>query len=293
MEFTEIPSHVEANKGRLLEILKRAERFTAGAAQSIEAEKTPDTETVLTAGEADAEGMVASYAAEGEDIDIASAHEIAKAYNESMLSAATISIKELVARASKRAQMQKAMNGEIAPDEETPNIEDLLLSYGKATTQRAMAFLEDGQRIEINTTRLEDLDEFGSATTCVVTVSDDLISRSIFIDTLGNKVVNVGRIVQPVEDELVHDCIVKLPEARQEVFLLLMGRFESEDDLNVALNEIWLTHQNSWNEEESGPLLDRVRNRALAVQHSSELNAEHGNNVPTIAHLQEILDLIA
>lgn len=293
MEFTEVPSHVEANKGRLVEILKLTERLIDNAGDNvIVIEKTPDADTLFAAGAAQAENVVESYANEGQEIDLETANAIANIHNQSTLETATITIYHVVARASMQAQMQRSLNGEDLSGE-VPPTEELMLSYAKATNRQAAMLLDDGRRVQVEVTHLEGLDQFDSATSCKVAIADDLIEDTVVVGMLGGKVVSVDRLVYPVGDELLRDCITKMPETLSEVTLLLAGQFESEDDLNVALNEIWFAHQNSWNEEEAGPLLDRVRNRALAVRHSAELNFQHGNNVPTTAHLQQVIDAMS
>jgi hypothetical protein len=103
---------------------------------------------------------------------------------------------------------------------------------------------------------------------------------------------NVSDKIKPIEDALIRRCITLLGPDFTDIYGILCGQFDDEDELDVALNEVWIAHQSQSTEEEIGPLLEEVRQRCLAVKHSQELRATHDTNPPATDKIQEIEALL-
>lgn len=171
--------------------------------------------------------------------------------------------------------------------------DDVLIPYMTGWYVLTSSALPDNKTLEISQAHIRGIAFEGieSADAHVLTINEEALTQTLAISSRDGTIYNIQYKVGLSADPLIHRCITLFGSVFHELFLMLSGGI-NEDELNGKLNDIWLDYQGSSQEEEIGPLLEEVGQRARAVIHARELNFEHNVNLPSKQKLDELQQLL-
>lgn len=290
--------YYQAHRFRLEAIANKVGEHLTTASYPIVATMEPGDESAfLISGLETPDAIAAQYRDNGTELPEESAQELADLYNWRAGSTAAIAIRSLIAGASMDGLAKHIGAHPSDPHNpwDTPdNPVAPYVPFTKASYIAADWRLEEGEKVTLATATLEGLDHVSGdvAQQHTVTLEDEYTQRSFSLMSVKGEVSNTNYKIVPKEDALLRRCVALLGSNVADIFSMLAGQFEDEDELDSALNDVWIAHQSQATEEEIGPLLEEVRLRALAVKHSHELNATHDLSLPAADNLYEIEQLL-
>ncbi|HSH18514.1 MAG TPA: hypothetical protein VK978_03950 [Candidatus Saccharimonadales bacterium] len=212
------------------------------------------------------------------------ASEVADNRNHGIVREARMAFLSLATSAAKHFITDKSSKGELADDYETR-----IFSYASAESKTAI--VDDG--LTVGCVILKGLEEFGEADSYSVIAEDDATKSQLHIDRLAEQVVSLDYNVEPLRDEQMERWAHILGPAFDKVFMVLSGRFEDEAGLDSKLNDIWLSFRGTFKEQEVGPVLDEIKDRAIATKDSIDLNVQFRLRLPSSQKLTEIASMLA
>lgn len=296
MEFGETIDYYQQHQERLQAITARIEELVANAdIQTIATKAGDDQEVTVLAGDPLPEVITSDYASKGIQISEQTAEAMAELYHKFLQSSAEIAIVLTQGLTTLRMHGCDMDAPELpAPLNREP---EELPSYGRAIISNGHWQFADSGSIRLVNAQLNGIPceagETVSANSHTIEFEGGGLTQKLSLFTYDGEVCQARFDVQPTDDELQERCMRLLGlQFFTEVNLLLKGHFGTEADLASELNEVWLAHQGLATEEEIGPLLDEVRQRALAAQDSRDLHKEHRMAQPSPDKLAEFEALL-
>jgi hypothetical protein len=115
----------------------------------------------------------------------------------------------------------------------------------------------------------------------------DGVSRCTKVITEDGRVSSVFSTTQADTNEVIlrhYDVFVNIPPPQ-----ILVGDYESEEELDALLHSLWLDCQGTSHEETAGPLINELRTYAISVKEGHELALSIGGmHTPTVAEIDEL-----
>ena len=230
------------------------------------------------------------------DISVDDAIEVARAQNRRLREIAEVAFVALQTEATRErlTDFRKKYPNALKSGKPIPwrrNQDDSkLLHYTDATYKIAEIQSSNYhyQYVELSTTQLGNLEGGGATEKARLIIDSKGILQKLAIASLDKAIRYVKFDIQPAHDELMQRAIEVLgPEQFTQTITPLMTK-HGLDNLNGALNDLWADHQGRSTEEEVGPLLEQIKDRAIAVQHARDLNYELGTTMPSMEKLREL-----
>lgn len=288
--------YYQVNGPRIESITKTIDEFIGGQEDTFHTTNIPGGEQVIIGGLATAEQVREAYLERDIEVPPELSQELADIHNEKLSAKISISIGGILTRVSMRCAAEfYSANPTIkeVPWNNDDNPIAPLVPYAQANSKIAYWDSEDREEsVEATSIRITGVNGHHTVTEHDLTIEDPLITQVISFGSFDKQMYSAHFDIKPTEDALVRRCIQLLGQEHASATMLLAGSFESEDDLDVALNELWLAHQTKFSEEEVGPLLDEVRQRALAARHARELSHEHNLGLPNYDTLLKVEGLL-
>lgn len=227
-----------------------------------------------------------------EDIAREVSEHVAAGRNRVLRHKASTMFTVLIAGASLTDTMDQYEAGQLTREEA---LEQGFLHYShgiyRATQEVAPATAD---LLEVDHAQLEGLAVYGTADHTGIEVIDQIgLSRKLVIHRLGSTVTNVALHIKPETDPLMWRCAELLGEGVADLLPILVGRHSTEEELDAAIASVWLDYQGTSKEQEITPVLDEIRDRAIAVKQSSDLVIEHDASLPTVEQLTEFAELLS
>lgn len=284
----------EANAGVIDAIVSQAGRVGSNSTDRITIEKlgSADDATIV-------EGAFSLYdfMQEYEDLPFPAAQDVARhaaeTKNKALKHKALTKFTGLTGVASMSHVVDLYDAGLITPEDTAVSRE--LLEYEKGIYQLSGMWLDEGvSTLEIGHVGLRGLDVYGTADEFEVQLADRLgIARKLTVTLFDQEVTLVSYGVEVQSDPLMYRCAELLGVGIVDIVSIISKRYDTEVELDQALAKVWMDYQGTSKEQEIGPLLDEVRDRAIAVKQSHALTTEHNSNLPTTEQLTEFADLLS
>lgn len=148
-----------------------------------------------------------------------------------------------------------------------------------------------GYDLTVERTCLTGLSRYRQASQYRIALDDQMLTTELDVSRTGYQGDNAPFLwcnTQPSHDALRIKVSSMLDDSTGKLLGYMMGDFEDETDLDEGLGAIWLSYQGTSQEQEVGPTLDLVRNRAIAFKDSNQLQVNNNLNLPTTEKLDEI-----
>ncbi len=216
--------------------------------------------------------------------------ELIDVRNKALLHEAQINILNLLAVASVHhyVDLYQTVKAEQVAAED-PRV----LSYQEGVfISTKQPLVTEGKDVRLYVTHLRELESWNSAQEFKVdTIDVDGFQRHLRICRLGSAIVAVNLTTDMEKDPLFTRC-QEVFSTTIAVFPYLSGRFGTEEELDEALSELWQSYQGTSKEQEVGPLIDELRDRATAMKAAQRLDVTHKSYLPSADQLEEFLTLI-
>lgn len=147
--------------------------------------------------------------------------------------------------------------------------------------------------LQLRKTAFHNAPAYQSAISYEIEQNDELLRRRLSVLVIDDEICLARESITPIENELLRECQRVFGAQFADVTLILGARFEDEEELDILLNELWLSQRGKGSEEKAGPLLDLVRQRTLATKHSTLLSVEHDLGRPDTNTLTDVEALLA
>ncbi len=208
------------------------------------------------------------------------AEELAEINNATLLATATKSIFNLDVMASMYDETMRTMRGESSD-----GLPPTPLQYDSAGYQCTSIHSDLG----LQRTLLEGLDSFGTAEQCEVEHFDGPTVKRLAILRIGNEIIDVAYNFGPSHDVPRERWAQVLgPTFNAQLMLLAAGNFGSEEDLDATLTDVRQSYHGTAQEQEVGPLLAEIRDRARAAKQSLEFTTTFGMTIPPVDYLADV-----
>lgn len=283
---------IEANAPAIEAIRTESERILTNSIDPMVAERQGLAgETVIVAGAYGTGDFLSRYPhlpdEEAQDV----AEYVANSRNKVFRHRAFVKSNGLVARASMDHTIELYEAGLLSPSDAAARE---FLDYEKSTYRLVGMLVDDESKVmELGHAQLEGLEVYDSADDYDIELTDEFgLSRQLSIARLGLTVVSVTMDAKPQDDPLITRCAELLGPGIADIQPLLVGRHDSAEELDAAISEVWLDYQGTSKEQEITPLLDEVRDRAIAAKQSHEFVLQHHTNLPTADQLAEFADTL-
>jgi hypothetical protein len=119
--------------------------------------------------------------------------------------------------------------------------------------------------------------------------SEDGIDETLNAVKLDGKLVHCDYNIRPTEDPDIREWAQYLPNHIDQVLHIAMGLFDNDDDLDLMLSSLFMAYQGRAEEEMVGPILDKLRVRAIAVKEATKMNTEFQTGLPRLEAINNIL----
>lgn len=282
----------EANAGALNTIVIESQRFIDESPDPIVVERHGLTgEPMLTGGANEPEDLLPRYSHRPDEEAMEVAQYVANSKNMVARHRGAVKFNGLVTMASMHHAIELYDAGLLDPTD--PSTREFL-DYRLGTFHLAGAIVDnETQVMEVGHVRLHDLEIYDSADQHQVELVDELgLSRKLSITYLGLLVTDVTVNTQMHDDPLLQRCTKLMGFDADIVTSIMVGRHDNDEELDEAIATVWLSYQGTSLEQEITPLLDEVRDRAVAAKQAHNLSYEHASNLPSAQQLDEFVDIL-
>lgn len=242
-------------------------------------------------GEPDAELMQQRSWAE---IDDETAEELAKVRSESLLASAKIELLTLGTMVTMKRYAESWRNASDAEKASMSLANFPLFQYENA--QCESVGWQAGESLYVHAVKASfdsaESDEVASMYKLVV--SDGELLTELALSRIDGDMEQVMHEIKLVSDPLLRRVITTL--GFRGIILLLnsvSGTFESEDDLDQSLSDVWLDYIGTALEDEVGPLLDEVRVRSMAAKDNLEFHRVFRSDLPDGEQWKKLIEISA
>lgn len=283
---------IEANAQAIQAITYGADQIMANATDLVTVERRgPDSDEVIVSGAYDPQDFLSRYDFLPDSVAYNLAEFLADTRNKVIQHSAFIKINGAIVRASMLHAIEQYDAG-LLDMNDAANTKYLGYQLGRYSFADTVVD-DESQSLEVSHTQLEGLETYGSASNYEVELNDPLgLSRRLHINHIGSTVVSVALVTKLEDDPLIDRSVRLLGPDVASLYPLLVGRHSSEEELDAAITEVWLEYQGTSQEQEITPLLDEVRDRAVATKQDHEFTLEHSSQLPSTDQLDEFVELL-
>jgi hypothetical protein len=171
---------------------------------------------------------------------------------------------------------------------ESIQLESQNIDAGAGTNHWGAFELTDDLSFRVSTIRIDDVDVFGKIESVFLVKDDSIITETLKVARIGEKIVIVERNYSPSENELSLRFFQLFPNSYNKMMLFLKGDFESEEELDTMLDTVRSTFESSAAEESEGEeMLNLLRERAVVAMGTRHMGFMNVDERPAPAAVHE------
>jgi len=280
--------YLEANRGLLDSIARSANEHIAIDANRDIVVFDPETaELHIINGQVTPEDVNQDYARRGFDVTQTQAEDMAE-FKNTMKKVLVFNevdyLLRLASMAHRAQQHRDAANSIIEPPR--------FLAYGDAVWESTIFQVSETQSVEVSRTRLQDLEEYGTASSYVIESNDSEVTQLTQIFYLDDIPSMVGSRLRPPHDALFERAGLLMEDSLGELRSFFSGIYEDEETIDDKLAELWMKYLGSAKEIEVGAILDEIRQRAIAINESAKMDSMFDVSTPSVDQLIDVQTLL-
>jgi hypothetical protein len=283
MELTTSQEFIAANFLRLNRIVEAIEGVSY-ACPSYEVEGSSPDEMKIVSGICMPEYFIEALAERGVLIDENAARDQADIANLSTLTESKLMLYNTLACGQIEIAIRQAQRN---PDEEP---RELPFAFEAAKVTGSVVSGYDVNKITVTGLtgydRTHDVEMFEAKRYQLGMV------EALTIVKLDGSIVSCAFNVTLEDDPDVSEWVRNVSEQLGGVMQIAMGRYETEEELDNTLSEIYMAYQGRAEEDMIGAILEKLRVRATAAKEIAAMNAQFADGLPRIEVLDEFLNAL-
>lgn len=156
-----------------------------------------------------------------------------------------------------------------------------------------VTILDNEAAVTINRLQLLNLEHYGSAYRYAISREDDMLKEYLSMALVSEQAVSVVMHNDLAEDSLHLRASMLMDDALQKVTPFFSGFYQTEEEIDNKLAELWQHYSGTAKEVEVSAILDEIRARAVGILESQKLQQEFDVSTPSTEKLlawQHVLD---